>query len=277
MKYQKIIFKNGKIFVLAEQEKGYKPILQEFDDDPDEFNNLYNCDVEFSPDLTVGGFLRALQPFIKTIEYHFASFIGNYELSEYFELLNFPFEPKTNNEIESNEKIQFIEMYWSAEIFEYEDILNNKIISDYSHWGSYHGVTNDIHYSMSLTPINNWQHYIFKLNNIMICWKNDRNDSGVFMNKVFESEYNWNLHDLLKWFFYELTFFGSLSDQESFTNKLTKQVEEIEIGDGTGLIHFDLDEMEIESLEKLLIEAIETENYEGAVRIRNKIKKIKEK
>lgn len=273
MRYQKVLFKNGKILVAVEQDGINKTILQAFDDDPDEFNNLYDCNVEFSPDLTVGGFLRALHPFIKTIEYHFTSFIRGHELNHFFELLDLP---NTSEEGKQEEKIEFIEMFWAAEIFEFEDILNNKVTSDFSQWGSFHGVSEKINYSMSLTPLNEWQHYNFRLNNTITCWKNNKESAHAIMDKVFESSLNWNLHDLLRWFFYELTFFGSIEDQESFKKSLNQQVDDLELGI-LETVPFNLDDFKIENLENLLQEAIDTENYEGAARIRNKIQEIKEK
>ncbi len=273
MRYHKVLFKNGKIFVTVEQNGINKTILQEFDDDLDEFNNLYDCNVEFSPDLTVGGFLRALHPFIKTIEYHFASFIKNHQLSEYYEILDKPYVPQDEN---PETKIEFIEMFWTAEIFEFEDILNNELISDFSQWGSYHGFSEKTNYSMSLTPLNEWQHYNFRLNNTITCWKNNKDSTHAIMDKIFESSLNWCLHDLLRWFFYELTFFGSIEDQESFKESLNQQVEDLDLGI-LETVPFDLDDFELENLENLLKEAIDTENYEGAARIRNKIQEIKEK
>lgn len=275
MSYKKIIFGNGKILVEVEDGKSKTSVTEEFDDNLDEFVRLYDCEVEFLQDLTVGGFLRALYPFLPIIEYHFSAFTGNYTLNQYFDLLEIEAKP-SHNELE--QKIDYIEMYWACEINDSYDIVKNVIDSNFTMYGSYHGKSKleKINYSMSLTPLNNWQHYNFKLNKNLDCWKISEDKNGkINHEQIFSSNRDWNLHDLLKWFFYELTFMGSIEETKNFADELYKKEEKIDIGIG-GFEKIDMNQWQINYYEEMLCDEIANENYEAAARIKEKIEKLKE-
>lgn len=263
MKKEKVIFTNNSMVVGYYNTHSKDYVSEKIDSDFKEFNTLLDCEVEFHENLTVEAFLNHIKPFINEIQYILNPYIGKCDLKEFFDLMEKP----NNNKIENH--VDYVEMFWHCEIWETLNILNNKSESDFSIWGGYHGVPlnkEDIKLSFGLTPLNEWKHYKFKLNDNLICYKNSENS---YHQLVFESTMKWKFFDVLKHFFYELTFYGSLSDIEEFK----KSIEDY--------VHTDIDEaeqidkLEIEYLEEELKELLENEEYEKAAIIQKEINELK--
>ena len=263
MNKEKIIFTNNSMIV-GYYNTNYKDYVSEkIDGDFKEFNTLLDCEVKFHENLTVEAFLNHIKPFISEIQYILKPYIGKCDLKEFFDLMDKP------NNTTSKQDVDYVEMFWHCEIWETLDILNNKTESDFSLWGGYHGVPlnkEDINLSFGLTPLNEWKHYKFRLNDSLICYKNSENS---YHQTVFETTMKWKLFDVLKYFFYELTFYGSISDIEEFK----KNIEELSIPENNEIIY--LDELKVEFLEQELKELLENEEYEKAAIIQKEINELK--
>lgn len=269
MNNEKLKIENNRLVIESIDSDDFQSYEVLSDECYDLFNTLYAYEVEFSEDLTIEGFMRSIQPFIDQIQYHFQSHIGNCDLKQFFDLLNI------NPTKEPNNDIDYIEMFWNCEIWEMEDIMTGTTSSEFSKWGGYHGCSkkDKINYCFGLNPINEWKHHNFKLNDSFVCY---RHSEILTQEILFKSTLQWTFGDLLKHFFYELTYYGSIEDIEKFNNELIQRVDEINNSEIGNEKFFSIDDLRIETLEKQLEEAVKTENYEAATRIQSKIQKIKE-
>lgn len=270
---KKIIFSKNSIKIESYKEELKKYTSEKISSQFKDFNNLWDYDVEFDKTVTVENFLNNLKPFIDEIQFYLNPYI-KYDLKDFFEILD-----KPADSIHDEDKVDYVEMYWVAEIWETEDIINDKKNSEFEMWGGYHGVTkekNGFNISFGLTPLNNWKHYKLKLNENLICYKNTEEEVHKLL---FESRNAWTLFDVLKYFFIELTFYGSLSDIEELKRNLENTLDDIQNGQVLSSKESSeiLNELEIKSLESELIEMVKQEKYEEAVVLRNKIQELKNK
>lgn len=266
-----LIFKNNSLLIEYYSNESKQKEVDEVD--PDFFYTLYDCKVVFDEDLTVEGFLMALKPFIEIIESHFASYLEGVELKPYYKLL----KRKPEKIKGTKSKIEYIEMYWVCEIFQFFDESLDKHISEFEKYGNYHGVSDDEgeFFGMGLTPLNDWKNYNLKLNPKLECYLNGE---GVVQAKLFEAELQWSLHDAIRYFFYELTFLGSVEDSEAFREDMDKRIEEIRNGGAEGGKLYNLDDLkseyELDTLTRQLNSAVEKEDYEIAQRLKEKIDRL---
>lgn len=233
-----------------------------------EFNTLWDYDVEFSKGLTIENFLNNLKPFISEIQHTLSPYI-NCDIKDFYETLNKPCEFNLEEDF-----VDYIEMFWNCEVWEINEEKTGEKLSEFEMWGGYHGIPknpSEYNISFGLTPLNNWKHYEFKLNNNLICYRNstDKVQRGI----LFESKYYWTLFELLKNFFIELTFYGSLSDIEELKKVIEDTItdmgesKKISISESIEI----LNEIEIKDLEEELKYLVQEEKYEEAALIRNRI------
>jgi hypothetical protein len=267
MSKERIIFKNNSIIVEYYDSYEKRFISENLNLSTKTINDLWDFEVEFSKSLTIEGFLKQLRPYLLEIQNHLNPFINKINLSEFFDLLD-----KPADDIVLNPKLKHIEMYWSSYIWEVTDELNEKTDSEFEIFGSYEAKplnNNSDSVSLSLTPLNNWKHIKFVLKKDFSCYKHSENGEKELL---FSSTNIWTLHDLLKFFFYELTFYGSLQDMEEFKRSLDEFDSET-VMEGYSLIS--INDFELKNLEKQLEELVKNEDYEQAAIIRNKINKLR--
>lgn len=267
MMKEKVIFQNNELLLESYNEKlkidEKKPLPLK------SFPRYYNSIVEFADDLTVEGFMHALRPFFKIIDTHFIGYTYGYKIQRFYNEMLRPAKKDTNDEI------SHVELYWSSEITDYNNLSSGKIESNFELYGDFHGVPKekDSHYwGFSLSPLSNWKHYLFKLNKTIICTKFEEKEIVT----IFKSEQEFTLHDIIRYFFYELTWHGYPSNVKKLSNNLNDISESIKNGT-TETFPLNLTQMRIDLLDKELEKAKEEENFEGADRIFKEINKLKDK
>ncbi len=275
MSESKIIINNGSIDVirwnLDLRINQTEPITSE------KFPWHYDDTVEFAEDLTVEGFMHALEPFFDIIDSQFIAYTRDYKIREYYNQMFMPLKEPLKDDAYDDNEISHVELYWASEITEYEDLSAGKTDIDFELYASFHGVSKSDgpNYGLSMSPINEWKHYLIKLNHNIHCTKfqNNPGKPSEFIT-VFKADKLFRLHDVLRYFFFELTWYGYPSDAKEFSDHLVEISENINEAD---FVEFDIDQMLIDSLETELQTAIEEDNFEGASRIRDRIALIKEK
>lgn len=239
----------------------------------DDIERYYNTIVEFEDDLTVEGFITALKPFFSKIDKQFIAYTRGFELMHYYVQMQKPAKK------EKKDPILYVEFCWSGEISEHENVEEGTIDSDFTFDASYHGFSlkEKAGYSFSLSPINEWKHYLLKLNKKFkgTFSGHDENDDLV-MKTLFESTREYTLHELIKYFVYELTWMGYTDHIIEKGKELDQQVKDIESGKEK-TVEFDIDEWMIGFYEKDLKRAVKEDRFEAAERIRNKIDRMRMK
>lgn len=265
-----ILIKNGAIDVIRWNSdiKLYqnKPIENE------KFPWFYDDIVEFANDLTVEGFMNAFEPFFEVIDTHFVAYTRGFKIREYYKQMLQPVSP------EESDEISHVEIYWGCDITEYEDLSAGKTDVDLELFGSFHGIgkIDECNYGLSMSPLNEWKHYQIKLNPTINCTKFQKYpDKSAEIITVFKADKKFRLYDVLRYFFFELTWYGYPSDAKKFADHLIQISDDIESGKEK-LVELDLEEMQIEHLQVELKEAIENDNFEGASRIRDRIALLRE-
>jgi len=265
-----VIFKNNAIFVKSWNNDSQTYITEPMEEDGISWN--YDDCVEFDDDLTIEGFMDALEPYFDIIDEHFASYSRGYKMRHYYDQMKKP----GADEIKDDE-ISHIEFYWSYELQEYTDYTNGKKESNLEVYASFHGKGSDgTNYSFSMSPINNWKQYNFKLNPLINCIKFNRNVNSGLANwiTVFESKKQFTLHDVIKYFLYEITFYGYTDTIEQIADKLAEIPDKII---SVGMHANDIRKWEIESLKKELKFAEENDDFERAIEIRDRIKELEKR
>jgi len=267
----KIIFKNGAIFVETWDSDSQSYTTEPLGEDGIRWS--YNDEVEFDKELTIEGFMNALEPHFEVIDEHFAAYNRGFKSRHYYEQMQKP------GDDDSEEDITHIEFYWSYELQEYVNYRTGKKDSNLEVYASFHGKgKNDINYSFSMSPINNWKHYLFKLNTNIKCVKFNRDEKSGLADwtTVFETTKPFTLYEILQYFLFEITFYGYTETIEEVADKLSKISDGI-VGGGMGFVIEDINKWEIDTLKKELKGAEESDDFESAIRIRDRIKFLEEK
>lgn len=242
----------------------------------EDFEYHYDDYVEFDDNLTVEDFLTILNPFYEKIDQNFIAYTRGFKLLHYFEQMH---KPVKENNKDYDDGITHIELHWICSLSEHENLLKGCIESDYEFYSSYHGIAKDCTYSLGFSPINEWKHYPIKLNKDFECQRtyyieNEDGEDEIKMETLFKSTKEWTLFEVLKCFFFEMTWFGYTDSIEEHRDEMTKISDEIDSGE-CETTELNFDEWKIEFLENDLKTAHETENYAAIERITNKINKLK--
>ncbi len=267
MSESKLIFKNNQIDVqFWDKESGnYKTGPIDFMD----FASYYEDGVEFDKDLTVEGFMTALEPYFSIIDEHFIAYTRGHELRHYFIQMQQP-----SNKMIFEDEIEFVEIFWASEIYQHDNLIEGKIEKEFNLYGGFHGVAKDMNYGLGMSPINKWKHYPLKINDTIKC--TSFIDSKLIT--VFEATKSFTFYEILRYFFFELTWYGYTEDMEKLSDRLSNLYDSVmESEDFHTFKQQDMFQMQIDSLESDLKECLESDNFEGAARIRDKIIKLKEK
>ena len=214
MHHAEVIFQNNTIQIVEFNPKLRKKTTSNLL--PKDLERYYGCPVQFDQSLTVEGFMNALKPFFTKIDTQFYSYTRGYKLIHYYKQMQKPAEKETSGEY----KILYAELYWQAE-------LRGK--SDFHFYSSIHGVTKDklTRFGFALSPINNWKHYRLKLNPSFTCLHFHARKKKGEIPKLFSSEREFTLYDIIRYFFYELTYHGYTEQLIERRESLDKQIEDI--------------------------------------------------
>lgn len=260
---EKVIIKNGELLQVEFNEnlKAEVTTIVAVED----FEKCYAHEVEMHPELTVGGFMQALKPYFGKIDPQFIAYSHGYFMQHYYDQMSKPREY-------DNDDIAIVEFYWHAELYEHDDLEKGRPVSELSIHVDYHGVSKDkTYYGFGLSPINNWQHYPLALNETFVI----RSFKAPYTD-ILKSEKKFSFHELLRTFIYELTWHGYTDTIDELSKHMKSIGEKIEAGTAD-LVPLDLDALQLNHLETELEQALTEQNFEWAMRVRDKISEIKNK
>jgi hypothetical protein len=213
------------------------------------FNNY----VEFDEGLTVEDFLIQLSKYEKLIDLTFESYTNSIPLCLYLKEIY-----TIVNEKQLIKDIKFVEFYKEINIRE------NVLVEFVSFRGIINRVLMDDD-SLNITPLKYWKHLNLKINNNVTIYKNTIKNGKVHDMNVIIVYKDFTLFEILSNFFLELTVCGDPSEVEiiykeiNTDDTLTDEIkEEVELLDQYYLIN-------------QLDDAIKSENYEEAKKLKDKI------
>jgi len=220
------------------------------------FYRLFRHIVYFDRNLTIKGFLEQLKPYKEIIDNVFISSSGGFKLDNYLNNLD------KNPDEESN--LSYIEFYRSVEIWDDE-------LSEYC---AYHGIVEGekMTYSLSFTEIKNFKHLFFKLNTDYEIY--DYNKKEKINKPILSCKKDFTFYEVIEGFIYELTFFGTPDDQKEKEKEIFDEVEKIKSGE---IKTSPIEELILKTLEEDLENAISSESYEEADKLKKEIKEYKDK
>lgn len=255
-----IKFYNDDIIIFLWDENEEEWIEESLHESDISINRLLRNIIVFDKELTVKGFLRQLYPYINDIEHIFESSLYGMKLKPFYDIIDF------ENDQNDDDEIDYIEVYWRAEIW--DDELVEYI--------SYHGIPNEnseesIPISLMLTKLSEYQNCKIKIDNSYdIIYMN--NEKGI--NCILSTTKEMTLFQLLDGFLFELTYTGYPEEQERKSKEILKEVEKIEEND---IGEYGIDDLQLEIKQEQLNEAIKNEQYEKAQKIKKEIDKLKNK
>ena len=241
---------------------------------PFPFSRYFRQVVELSEDLTIEDLMTHINKNSELIDLCFYSYLDGVSVKEYFDLMI--------TEPERKSFLDTIEMFWSTEIKE----------DEYCLFGCLHGIVknakeleeSDINsFKMDLTPINEWKHCKIHLDDEIKA--SAGGDDGE--NYIIQLRNRWTLFELLQYFLFEITYFGSVSDQK-------KEIEEFDTiqkkydtfrTDPNFALKLNKNELDVfikeieESLEynnDLLKEAVDNDDFESAANLKKENDELKE-
>jgi hypothetical protein len=256
MDIEKVKFYNNKITInhwVEEDENWEEDSIKDLEVT---ISELLRSPVEFSEDLTIYGFMKQLEPFVDEIDELFVSSSLGYSLKKYLDVLD-----KKTKKDDFVDNINFVEFYWSAEIYD----------DEFTEYCSFHGIglEDEISYGLDFSPIYKWCHLPFVLNTDYEIYNLYKNNEPIMILKK-----DFTVYNLLDGFIYELTFNGSPDEQLEEFEKILSEIEDIKEHPEE---YATFDELKLEQLELKLKKCIENEDYETAQEIKEEINKINKK
>jgi hypothetical protein len=168
------------------------------------FTRYFSQVIELSNDLTIEDLMKHLRNYSDVIDFCFYSYLNGVSIKEYCDLAEK--EPVIKSIVDT------IELYWATELNE----------DEYCLFGTFHGIVTkeeelakikDINlnsFKMDLTPINEWKHCTIILDETLKA--SAGTDDGH--ENIVKLKNRWTLFDLLQYFLFDITFFGSVEQQK---------------------------------------------------------------
>ncbi len=259
MHHAEVIFQNNTIQINEYNPKLKKKTITDLL--PNDLERYYSCPVHFDKSLTVEGFITALKPFFAKIDKQFYSYTRGHKLNHFFKQMQKPAEKEPKVEF----MILYAELYWHAE-------LRGK--SDFHFYSSIHGVPKDKHtrFGFTLSPIINWKQYRLKLNPSFTCLHLDPKSKKGKIPNLFKSEREFTLYDIIRYFFYELTYHGYTEYLIERRESLNKQIEEIK---SRKTKMYTMEEVMLKVNKRFLKEALKAKDEKLVAKLTKKIEKLK--
>jgi hypothetical protein len=225
----------------------------------------YLHEVELEEGFNFYDFFNILNPFINKFDEHFMSSTRGWPLKDWFDSM-------LEKDVKKHENIDSIKFRWISEKNNYyfrEDDTTEVNLDTYLHLSGWSEKEN-CSYSLNFLELNSVRNcpMILDLN----CVINEFNEEQSKYVEIFEYTKPINLHKLLSCVFNEITFFGSPKTSKNKLEDLLGNLESIKNEDETFV---DFKEFELNQLEEELKEAIDSENFEWAERVKKEIEKIK--
>lgn len=232
---------------------------------PHPFTKYFGYFVELSEDLIVEDLMKHIYNYSDIIDFCFYSYTNGVSIKEYFNLMETDPEKKSF--------VDTVVLFWSSEID------NN----EYNIFGTFHGIITtkeelekleelEVNYfRLELTPINEWKHCKIRIDDSIIAYtQNEEQDI-----KIIKLRKRWTLSDLLQYFLFEVTCFGTVEDQKKEIDEFDatqKKYESFRV-DPDFALKLSKDELDtfieeikiqIQANYKLLQDAVETDDFETA-------------
>lgn len=167
------------------------------------FSRYFSQVVEIAEDVTIEDFMNHLKKHSELIDLCFYSYLSGESIVPFCELASKKADNKMN--------VDSVEMYWT----------NDLVDDEYFLYGTLHGIiTNKKNFKfieenrsnsflLDLSPINDWKHCKLFINDTIKASTIDEEDQTHIMRL----RNRWTFFELLQYFLYELTCYGSIEDQ----------------------------------------------------------------
>lgn len=236
---------------------------------PYPFTRYFSQPIEFAEDLTVEDLMNHIKKYSDVIDFCFYSYTNGISVKEYIDLMET--EPARKSFVDT------IELHWSTSL----------VNDEYCMFGSLHGVITDEKemyrveeaqinsFKMDLTPINEWKHCRIVIDDNIKASTSTEDGHA----KTMQLRNRWTLFELLQYFLFEITIYGSVEDQK-------KEIEDFDVAqkkyDGfrvnpdfaqtlnkDELVVFIAEiENQIEYNTELLKEAVDNDDFETAAKLK---------
>lgn len=241
--------------------------LEDIDVTQDSLLNFLREEVELAEGVTPKDLIEHLYPEYKTIDICFHSWNSGHSLKTFYDWMN-------SHKRSASFTLKQIEMTWRGEIEK-----DGKIIVFADVYGSDPVGT---HFGLDLSPISDWKDLPLVLNEKIIYEAQEVQEDGKIKNIVSLRGYKkWTLFELISEFLYELTWYGDPENQmrireetgDMLDTQLSRNYEFEplpELSKGARLMVL------LKEKKTRLQEALDIEDYEAAVKLREEIKSLKE-
>src|SRR5574337_566406 len=121
------------------------------------------------------------------------------------------------------DKVEYLELSWEAEVRKYKGEPQT-----FEQWLSFNGIGKNTKYAIDFSPVNTLSELPVKLKNTI---KIEDARERVYPQPVLiEAEKVFKLSDILYGIFWELSFLGSPTDRDAFSDRINQQIEDIKNG-----------------------------------------------
>lgn len=179
---------------------------------PYPFTRYFSQPVEFAEDLTVEDLMNHIKKYSDIIDFCFHSYTNGISVKEYVDLMET--EPARKSFVDT------IELHWSTSL----------VNDEYCMFGTLHGIITDEKemyrveeaqinsFKMDLTPINEWKHCRIVIDDNIKASTSTEDGHA----KTMRLRNRWTLFELLQYFLFEITIYGSVEDQK-------KEIEDFDV------------------------------------------------
>lgn len=242
--------------------------LEEIDVSADSLLNYLREEVVLAEGVTPRDLVEHLYPEYKTLDICFHSWNSGHSLKIFYDWMN-------SHKKSESFTLKQIEMTWRGEI---ENDGNIIVFADV-----YGSDAVGTHFGLDLSPISDWKDLPLVLNEKIIYEAQEVQSDGKIKNIVsLRGIKKWTLFDLISEFLYELTWYGNPENQMKIREETGEMIDQQlqfrdyefeplpELSKGARLM------VMLKEKKSKLQEAVDEENYEAAVKLREEIKLLRE-
>jgi hypothetical protein len=185
-----------------------------------------NHTIEIEEGFTLNDFFSIVEKDSELMELVFSSHLGHHSLQPFFDDLK---KEKEENSKEEKNKIDFLEVYWSTDLFEDNDGKTDfTFFPGFQGWGKYHKEDMEDKdeplyggYAIEFTPLHQIKHLTIKLNKKLKVYKN-------YKDVIFEAESDFTVYDVFGEILSEVSFCGIPEERDEKLGDLLEGIENME-------------------------------------------------
>ena len=228
--------------------------------------------------VTVGDLMSLLMKHENDIDYLFESYTRGHKLKPFYD------EMVKSDDNGDFDNIDFLELRWGTDYFEWEDdhcITEKDFSMHISASGvndkvpeNKHGFEESRYYSFSLSPVHHYKNIPLRINLTHKTYRRDEKENGESEYIVlFEAETDMTLRDFIGGLLEEMSFHGHPEHREEVVTGLN----EVDRDDLDTDDMISTDEFQLEILESDLKRLEENEKYEKAAKVKIEIDQLRER